>query len=143
MSNPFVVGGRKVVLLPSTVITTATSYLGTAVVGLAGMRHLVVQTIFFRGGGGTTAKVFIQSTVDGGTTWFDVMQMAFTTSSATKVGTVGILSAGVNPAAVGSLALADDTIADGFLGDQLKVTVVTVGTYTTLSTVAVTAFAKA
>jgi hypothetical protein len=91
---------------------------------------LVVQSIFDYGSGGTSCKVYLQTSLDGGATWFDVAQHAFATADATKV---SALNANIAPAAQaftpGDGALADNTVANGALGDRLRVKIVSAGTY--------------
>ena len=44
-------------------------------------RAISIQANFIGGTGGSTAKVWVQSSVDGGATWFDVAIFNFTTSA--------------------------------------------------------------
>ena len=113
--------------------------------GLHGMKELSVEANFVYGSGGTTAKVWIQTSLDGGSNWIDIMSFAFTTSSLRKIHTV------VMPAVVatrtnvtpGDAALADNTILDGILGDRLRAKVTTTGTYAGSTTLDVNMVPKA
>ncbi len=113
--------------------------------GLYGMKELSVEANFAYGSGGTTTKVWIQTSLDGGTSWIDIMSFAFTTSSLRKIHTV------VMPAVVatrtnvtpGDAALADNTILDGILGDRLRAKVTTTGTYAGSTTLDVNYVPKA
>ena len=94
---------------------------------------LAVEAIFVYGStAGTTVKAFIQSTLDNGTTWFDVACLAFATTTGSKlaqlVSTVAVTSA---PAPTDG-SLADDTVRGGGpLGSLIRAKVLVDGTYTT------------
>lgn len=122
---------KSLTLLPETTITAAvTGVTTTPVIGVAAMKHLVVEAIFTYGSGGTTAKFWVQTTFDGGTTWVDVMSFAFTTSSASKVSAISMAVAPAAQAfAPSDGALSDNTIIQGALGSQLRVKYTTTGTY--------------
>lgn len=116
--------------LLSQTITTANSIAGGTVTKATGnVVSAVCEAIFTYGSGGTSSTAYLQTSLDGGTTWIDIACFAFTTSSASKV---------VNLSArtpVGTLytptdgSLTDNTSKDGILGDQFRVKWVTVGTY--------------
>ena len=133
--------GGLITLLPTTTITTAVAA-ATGVVALGqGVRELLVEAAFTYGSGGTTGKFWVQTRVKGGT-WRDIMCFAFTTSSLTKFQKV---SGGIALAAnigVSDAALADNTILDGLLGDELRVKYTTTGTYAGGTTAQVLASAK-
>ena len=117
-------------------ITTAlTGSAQTAIENLEGMLAASIQVKFAYGSGGTTAKVYVQTTLDDGITWVDVASFAFTTSSATKIVNLSGLTPKTTAATPSDGALADDTCVDGVLGDALRVKLTTTGTYanTTLS----------
>lgn len=121
-------------LLPETVITTAvTGQASTAVPlgrGALGNASLSAEAVFTYGSGGTSAKAWIQTTLDNGTTWIDVMCFAFTTASGVKVSAVSTEIAPASQAFTPSDgALADNTVIQGVLGDQVRVKLTTVGTY--------------
>lgn len=92
-------------------------------------RGVLLQAAFTYGSGGTTLKAWIQSTVDGGTTWFDVACFAFTTASKTRIANLRAATAVTSLATPGDAALADDTVVDGILGDQIRVKYTSTGTY--------------
>lgn len=138
---------QQITLLPATVITAAAS--GTvalpAVVApvLSGMTYLAAISKFVYGSGGTTAKFWIQTSLDGGVTWFDIINHAYTTASGTKV---SACTAYIAPASQGftpsDAALADNTIIQGSLGDRLRVKYTTTGTYGGSTTISIFALAK-
>ena len=88
------------------------------------------QATFTRAGGGTTTDVFIQTSLDNGSTWIDIMQFALTTTTVTKISSVRpfiAMAANVTPTDGG---LSDNTILDGLIGDRLRAKTVVVGSYT-------------
>jgi hypothetical protein len=135
---------RGWIAVPALTIAAAITgiVIGAAVTLLAGAKYLACQAVFTYGSGGTTAKFWVQTTLDGGTTWIDVMSFAFTTATATKVSAVvtsTALAAGITP---GSAGLADNTILSGLLGDQVRVIGTTTGTYAGGTTIAIGAVTK-
>lgn len=133
---------RALILLPSTAITTAVSAgLSTPLTGLIGLSILSAQAVFTYGSGGTSAKFYLQTTLDSGATWFDIACWAFATTTATRIQSVRAMTAVAANVTPVSKALADNTILDGLLGDQLRIAYTTVGTYATTSIV-ITASAR-
>lgn len=134
--------GLRFTLLPTTTITTAVgATAGTVVSGLAGVTYLLIQAVFAWGSGGTTAKAYVQTSMDG-TVWNDIMSFAFTTAILTKQSAVTsaiALAAGVTPT---DGSLADNTIVNGLLGDRLRIKYVTTGTYAGGTTLTITGVAK-
>ena len=136
------INGKNVALLPSTAITTAvTGATGTVFADLEGMKYIAVQAIFDYGSGGTTAKFYLQTSFDGGTTWTDITSWSLTTSDATKFHVVKSPTAVVANQGIQDAALAANTILDGVFGDRLRVKYTTVGTYVG-TTVKIDALAK-
>lgn len=135
--------GQRFTLLAPLTITAAVGATGTTpVTGLAGAKSLTVQAKFTYGSGGTTAKVYVQTTLDGGVTWIDIMCLAFTTATATKVSAV-VMSTALGPSVTPTDgALADNTILSGLFGDQLRLKYVTTGTYGGGTTLSVSAIVK-
>lgn len=137
------VDGQYMKLLPTLTIGVAVSATGGTVFSkLAGMKYLVVEAIFLYGAGGTTVDAYVQTSLDQGVTWIDIMNFHFTTAAASKVSAVvasTALGAGVTP---GDGALASNTILSGLLGDRVRVKYVTVGTYTGTTSLSVYGLAK-
>ena len=123
-------------LIDALAITAAiTASVENEISGLYGVKSLVMETNFVYGSSGTTCKVWLQTSLDGGTNWIDVIQHDFATTSARKVSTIDVDAAAtaVTPT---DAALGADAIVDGILGDRWRVKVTTTGTYagsTTLS----------
>lgn len=124
-------------ILPATTIGAAVANQVSATMMIGGARYLTAQAKFLYGAGGTTVKAWLQTSLDGGTTWIDIMSFAFTTAAATKVSAVTAniaLAAAVTP---GDAALADNTILTGLLGDRVRIKYTTTGTYTGATSLAV------
>ena len=129
-------------LLAQTTIGGAGTTTGSAVT-IANANYVTAESIFLYGAGGTTCKVYVQTSLDGGTTWFDIMQHAFTTSAANKVSSVtGDIAPAAQALTPGDAALTDNTIIQGVVGDRLRVKVVSAGTYTGATSIAVYAVVK-
>ncbi|HUW56685.1 MAG TPA: hypothetical protein VMZ92_08625 [Planctomycetota bacterium] len=93
-------------------------------------KYVLAQAVFTYQAGGTDVTAYVQTSVDAGATWIDIMAFNFTTASATKVSKVSLpvaLAAAVTPT---DGTLTDDTILDGVIGDRLRVKYTTTGTYT-------------
>lgn len=95
-----------------------------------GTKHITIHSNFTYGSGGTTAKYYLQSSADGGVTWFDLVALAHTTASLRRVISLDLEAAGAL-ATVTDTTLADNTKIDGIAGDRLRLKYTTVGTYAT------------
>jgi len=115
--------------LRSGAIPGAGTYNGDAV-QLRQMHGLSVEANFVQGTDGTSVTCYVQTSVDGGSNWIDVMSFQFTTTTARKVGTVryNLTSGGVITPADGSLTA--NTVQDGVVGPLVRLKTVVVGTYT-------------
>ena len=110
------------------------SLIGTA-------RYLLLEAKFLYGAAGTTAKFWVQTRVVGGT-WRDIANFAFTTAAATKWHAVKAEIATAAAIAASDAALTDDTILDGFIGDEIRVKYTTTGTYTGATSIQILATVK-
>lgn len=133
--------GGLITLLPQTTIAAAVTGVTTLAAPTKGLRDLLVEAIFLYGAAGTTLKVWVQTRTEGGT-WRDIMNFAFTTSAATKWSKTSIAIALAAARATSDAALADDTILDGFLGDEVRVKYTSTGTYTGATSIQVLGSAK-
>ncbi len=111
---------------------------------LSGMNYVAAEAQFVYVAGGGTVDVYIQTTLDGGLTWIDIMNFHFTTATLSKV---SACTTAIAPAAQafapGEAALTANTIIQGVLGSRLRCKVVSAGTaYTGATTLTVTAVAK-
>lgn len=111
-------------------ITTAlTGEAQTAIDGLEGITAATIRCQFAYGSGGTTAKAFVQTTVDGGENWQDVACFAFLLASGVKEFTVSGLTPVTTAYTPTQASMADDTCKDGIVGAAWRVVLVTTGTY--------------
>lgn len=133
--------GRPITLLNATLAGAVAADVTAGVFAVPGggrVESLVLQAVFTRAAGGTTAKAWVQTSFDGGTTWMDIANFAFTTTTATRL-------YHLTNAAVTSIAtpvdgtLADSTAVDGFLGPVYRVKLTTTGTYSGASSFVITA----
>jgi hypothetical protein len=130
---------RSITILPQvTLIGARAGVVGEEIPIPANSEILTVQTVFAYGSGGTNLKVWVQTTLDGGTTWADIMCFAFTTSAATKVCAVTQFVALTAATVTTDAALGDDSIVNGLLGDRVRVKWTSTGTYAGASNVKVT-----
>ena len=92
---------------------------------------LTVQANFVYGSGGTTVKAWIQTSVDDGASWMDVICFALTTSSGKRIAQVNNFVAITGAAVVTptDATLADNTILNGVLGNRMRVKITSTGTY--------------
>lgn len=119
-------------LFPVTTIGAAGTLLGAKTFrdrGLGGTSNLCVEAQFAYGSGGTACKVYVQTSFDQRATWVDMMCFAFTTVAAKA-----ILNAVVNvpvttPVTPTDGSLADNTVADGIFGEDFRVKIISTGTY--------------
>lgn len=118
------------------VITSGVTSAGVSVAyldQLAGMRALGLQTQFvYVGAGGTSAKLYVQGSIDQGATWFDIACFAFTTASLIKTLAVEFGKCTSFTRTDGTLT--DDTVANSGVVppiDRARAKLVTVGTYDT------------
>lgn len=128
-------------LLPTTTITTAvTGATGATFRVNPGTCSLTMLAKFDYGSNGTTAKFWVQTSVDG-STWTDIANFAFTTSDLNKVAAVNIFVAHTH-ATPSDAALSDNTIANGYIGEYLRVKYTTTGTYAGGTTITISAVTK-
>lgn len=140
--------GGYVPLLPSLAITTALTNVNQAAVSsavypvLEAPTSIALLAVFTYGSSGTTAKAYVQTSIDNGTTWFDIASFAFTTASLTKLSSIAANIAPATQAATPtSGTLADNTINNGVLGNLYRVQMLTTGTYVA-TTLVVNLFAR-
>jgi len=89
---------------------------------------LALFAVFTRAAGGTTATAWVQTSLDGGTTWMDIASFAFTTTTADRA--YNLTAAAVTAIATPTDGtLGDNTSVNGFLGAQFRVKLTTTGTY--------------
>jgi hypothetical protein len=114
-----------------------TASVQTSINDLEGMKAASIECQFNYGSGGTTVKVWIQTTLDAGITWIDIANFAFTTASGTKVINLSGLTPVTTAITPTDGAMADNTCQDGVLGSALRAKITTTGTYAGSSNLAV------
>lgn len=136
-------GYRYLPLLATTTITVAAANVATTpITDLLGMHVLAVQATFTYGSGGTTAKFYLQTTLNFGASWVDIACWAFATTTAAPIMSVRSLTAVAANYTATSGTLTDNTIKDGLLGDRLRILYTTVGTYADDTTIVITGISK-
>jgi hypothetical protein len=108
-------------------ITTAGTLLGDWIHGLDGMLSATVQRDFRAGTGGTDVRAYLQTSLDWGNTPIDSASFLFTGSSRQVINLSTTASVAATPATDGTLT--DGQVLNGVLGDRLRVTVVSTGTW--------------
>lgn len=92
--------------------------------------NMAVQAVFTYGSGGTTAKAWLQTSLDGGTVWCDVTAHAFLLANKKSLFNLSPLTPKTTVfTAFTDGALADDTSVDGIFGSLWRVKYTTTGTY--------------
>jgi hypothetical protein len=129
-------------VLISTALAAAKTVVGDEIALPSGIRSLAILSNFAYGSGGTACKVYVQTSLDSGANWIDIVCHTFTTTAALKVSAVRLdiaLAASITPT---DGSLTDDNIKDGLLGDRVRVKVVATGTYAGASSIKVSAVAN-
>lgn len=98
-------------------------------VDLDGMLALCAQLRLAYGSGGTTIRVYLQTTLDQGTTPIDIWSCLFGVVSEVAVENFSALTPKTTQVTPTDGTLADDTAIDGVLGDSFRLKVVSTGTY--------------
>ncbi len=130
---------RAIGLIPPTTLAAAGTFIGEMYRLPFGTKSLSLLSKFVRAAGGTSTKVYLQTSLDVGVTWVDIACHAFLITTATKATAVKnniATAAAVTPA---DGALADDTILDGLIGDRIRVKYIVAGTYSGASSITVSA----
>ncbi len=96
---------------------------------LGAAQHVTVQARFVYGSGGTSAKFYLQSSLDNELTWFDVICFAFTNQSKRFIAAASLGMEEANPEAIEDGELMNNTARQGVLGDVFRVKYVIVGDY--------------
>jgi hypothetical protein len=140
MPNP----SGQITILPTKTITTALTGFVTDVFrfGNAFPKVITVYATFVYGSSGTTVKAWLQTSLDDGATWIDVMNFAFLLASLNKVAQVNNFVAQASVLTPTDGTLADNTIVNGILGPRLRLKITTTGTYAGDTTLALTAMIR-
>lgn len=128
-------------ILNATLAGAVTADVTAGVFVLPRTESLTLDATITVAGGGTTAKAWVQTSFDAGTSWVDIANFAFTTATAKRL-------YHLTPVAVTTIAtptegsLADNTAVNGLLGTMVRVKLTTTGTYTGASSFVIRALAK-
>jgi hypothetical protein len=118
---------------PGTPITAAQSKVQTGLIlnNLnSGPFNLCVEAEFAYGSGGTSCDAYLQTSLDGGSSFFDVANFHFTTSSTKAAFNLSSLTPVTTQlTAFDNGSLASNTAVDGILGNHWRVIITSVGTY--------------
>lgn len=117
--------------IATTVITGAVTAAVTTGVsaGSPSAASAAIQTNLVYGSGGTTFSVWVQTSLDGGTTWIDVCNMSGTTASKNRTQVVSSRTPITTPYTTLDGALTADTVHDGIIGSLWRTKLTTTGTY--------------
>jgi hypothetical protein len=110
-------------------ITAAGTSVCTAITGLDGMTAVTISARLAYGSGGTTVTVYVQTSIDQGTTWIDIASILFGTASEHQVLNLSGLTPKTTFATPTDGSLTNDTAVDAILGDRLRCKVVSTGVY--------------
>jgi len=119
----------RIQLYDTETIPAAGTTTTTPITGLGTVAYLLMQAKFDWGSGGTTAKVYVQTSVDEGDTWIDIACFAFATADETRLMKVMATDDLTDNTTPTDGSLTDDTALSGVIGDRIRATLVVVGTY--------------
>ncbi len=108
-------------------IGAAATQIGDVVDDLSGALAITLSARLAYGSGGTSCYAVVETSLDQGVTWVQIARFDFTTSGLQKLLTISGLTPRIAAANAGSLSA--DTALDGTIGDRLRATVVSTGTY--------------
>ncbi len=129
---------RSLILLPAaTIADAAAGVLSNVLSKTPGVLVATIQASFLYGAGGTKVTAYIQTSLDGEASWFDIACMTFTTAAAKKISSVKALTAVAASYTPTDGSLTDDTIKDGLLGNSFRVKYTSTGTYSGATSLAV------
>jgi hypothetical protein len=110
--------------------------------GQALAANLLLQGTFTYGSGGTSADAWVQTSIDGGTTWIDVANFHFAKSSARFLYNLSSATPVSTEYTPTDGTLAANTSKDGLIGPIWRVKYTIVGNYADGTTLRIDAFAQ-
>lgn len=117
-----------VVSLGDFTVTTAGTQTGDWVEDFDGILALMAQIRLAWGSGGSSIKVYLQTSADQGTVVIDIACVVFASASEVAVLNFSGLTPKTQVTPTDG-ALSDDTVVDGILGDRFRIKIVSTGTY--------------
>lgn len=111
-------------------VTVAGTVVCTAITGISSAVGMAVLLRLAYGSGGTTIRVYLQTSLDGGTTYMDIACVLFGAAAKAVVLNFSSLTPKTTQVVPTDGTLADDTAIDGIIGDRLRLKVVSTGLYT-------------
>ena len=112
-------------------VTTAGTYVGDVITDLDGMTSVSFQARFSYGSGGTSLRLYVQTSLDQQQSWIDIACLSFGTVSDVKVWGQNKADADGTLITPSDGALTSNSTILGILGDSLRAKWVVVGTYAT------------
>lgn len=126
------------ILLPPTPVTAAGTVIGPALnVDPAEMRNLALEAQVAVATGGTSIDIYVQTSLDNGLTWIDIRNFHYANTPQNRVVNHSSLTPVTTAVVPTDGSLASDTSKDGIIGAKVRAKVVSVGTYTGNTSVAV------
>lgn len=96
---------------------------------LGSVEHIIAQARFRYTSGGTSARFYLQSSLDNELTWFDVICFSFALTSRRVIASASLGVEEANPETIEDGTLADNTARQGVLGDVFRIKYKIVGDY--------------
>lgn len=121
----------EMLIVPVTTAVTAVSPTYQVRQGSGGqqLNNIAIQCALTYGSGGTTIDAYVQTSLDGGQTWIDVVHCGFTTASSKVVYNLSATTPNTTAVVPTDGTLAGAVAKDGIIGSQWRVKYITVGTY--------------
>jgi len=95
--------------------------------GMESLLYAGLSVNFVYGSGGTTCRVMVETSRDGGTTWVEAWRALFVTASENNQVNLSAATPVTTPYT--PVALSDDTVKDGILGALWRAKITSTGTY--------------
>lgn len=92
-------------------------------------RNIVLQATFLYGAGGTSVDCYVQTSVDGGVSWFDIANFHFLVTAATALVNLVASTPKTTQVTPTMGTLASNTALDGLLGPMFRTYYKSSGTY--------------
>jgi hypothetical protein len=109
--------------------TTTATYQLRAPAGRVFPINMGVQCTVLYGSGGLTIDAYLQTSLDGGSTWQDVVNCHATTAALHTIWNLSSLTVNTTAVTASDGALTANTVKDGIFGNQWRVKYNSTGTY--------------